>query len=374
MLNTRANILWFFILTKTAVSGVQAVPSVKDLAQQADEIVVATVLTNTSVVNGQTPPVSLVSAELQVVRSVAGTASATRQFTIKWSQAGTVRNDSMRGDSGVWFLKRSGVEAPLNVLSFVTQPRDLDDVRIPVSSLQLDPTYQYGRAAAVEDRVMRELLNAAESDQTGLFSYVYFGAYDDFRPAMMDIFYRRLASNSSPEKQAKGLAGLIRLGRTDALLTFERTLAALTQHTGLVAFSIAAYFRGGDAQSIAVLGRLATIPSVSLTIRKAAGQALAFIHNDKCLPFLVELLASGDPELETLGAGGLAMFANGVRVIERGAAAHFSPSGAPGPYRSEDTIKNFTLDVDKFKSDRAAYISFWRTWWNANRAAISKSQ
>ena len=82
--------------------------------------------------------------------------------------------------------------------------------------------------------------------------------------------------------------------------------------TGLMVleFAIQAYYRNPDPGGIATLGRLATNPGVNSSLRKSAARALASIHTKESLPYLSQLLDSPDPELQSWGVGGMAMFAN----------------------------------------------------------------
>jgi hypothetical protein len=355
-------------------SAVEAVPNLRQLGPLASDVIVGTIASvNVTQSATQPVPTSSVSVDLQVIRSLAGILQPTQQIRLAWTQAGiaaTVAFGLSKGDTGLWFLKREGTNS-WSVLPFVApQPRTLDDVRVLLISPQLSPGYQYRGDAPVMDKALLELLNAADQDTGARFSYVHWGAFDEQNPIIMEQFYRRLLTSASPAKTAQALAGLIRLGRSDALVTVEHDAQVFTPYLDHLAFSIGAYFRNDDALSVAVLGRLATEASTARSIRKASAQALAFIHNERSVPFLATLMESGDVELETLGTGGLAMFANGVRTISNGAAAHFSPASQPGPYRSDETIQHFTLDVDKFKADRAANLAFWRSWWNQHRTQI----
>jgi hypothetical protein len=150
----------------------------------------------------------------------------------------------------------------------------------------------------------------------------------------------------------------------------DREGSSLAAYQDQIAFSIEGYYRNDDAKSIATLGKWAVGASTGRPLRKAAANALALIHSPETIPHLVSLMESGDVDLEALGTGGLAMFANGVRKIGAGPMAHFSPSSAPGKYRSEETIQRFTLDVDRFKADRAGNLAFWRSWWRQHGAEI----
>jgi hypothetical protein len=224
--------------------GIQAVPHLRELASQAGEVIVGTIRSaSVSQIGDRNRPMSSLSVEIQVVRSVAGVLQPTQRVSLQWTQAGaTVSAGSLKGDTGIWFLKRAASEAWIPV-PFVAQPRDLNDVRVPTTAAEPGSAYQYSKDAPLADKALLEVLNAAEQDTSSRFSYVYWGAYDDFRPSIVEPFYRRLAASALPAASAQGLAGLIRLGRTDALLLVERSLPTLTPFLGQIAFSIAAYFR-----------------------------------------------------------------------------------------------------------------------------------
>ncbi|MFN0101032.1 MAG: hypothetical protein ACKV2U_02960 [Bryobacteraceae bacterium] len=367
-------ILLVLVNATLCFSVVVAVPNLRQIGSQSSDVIVGTIASmNVTQSTTQPVPTALVSVDARVIRSLAGILPPARRVRLTWAQSGTatrVASELLKGDIGLWFLKRDGSNS-WSVLPFVATPaRFLDDVRVPLSRWQLSPGYEYRRDASLADKALLELLSAANGDVGSRYSYVYWGAFDEQNPAIMERFYRRLLASNSPLKNGPALAGLIRLGRSDALVTVERKAHTLTPYLDQLSFSIGAYYRNGDALSVAVLGKLATGASTNRALRKAAAQVLAFIHNQRSAPFLVGLMESGDVDLETLGTGGLAMFANGVGVISNGAPAHSPPSSHPGPYRSEETIQRFTLDVDKFKGGRAANLAFWRTWWRRHRSKI----
>lgn len=371
---TARPILFVVVNAALCFSAVVAVPNLRQLCVQADDAIIGTIA-SVSVTQSATQPAPtvFVSVDLRVVRSLAGVPRPTLQIRLVWTQAGTASvgaSGVSKGDTGLWFLKRAGASS-WTILPFVSpQARSLDDVRVPLPSQRIRPEYEYRGDAPLADKALLELLSAAEQDSGIRFSYVHGGAFDEQNPAIMERFYRRLLAIHSPAKTAQALAGLIRLGCSDALTMVEGDARALTPYLDQFAFSIGAYYRNPDALSVLVLGKLASGVSTARALRKAAAQALAFIHNERSVPSLVSLMESGDVELETLGTGGLAMFANGVGIVSNGASAHFSPSSQPGPYRSEETIQRFTLDVDTFTAGRAANLAFWRAWWNQYRTGI----
>ena len=355
----------------SAVGGASGSPPLDKLAKEADSIVVADL--SSGFAPSATP--GSVTGKLLVGRVLKGKETAGTKVQVTWRRAPQVMTLSLPSNvkkEGILFLKRDA--AGLSLMSFSIPSTSLDDVSIPSASPLL-PEFSYAAQTNVTEKILREIANAIESaPDNPLLQFVHHGSLEKYSSPTMLRLYTKLSQSSSSSRKALGVAGLIRRGDLTALGRLEIEGQELSQSSEgrLLEFGIA-YYRNPDPGGVAILGRLANSRGLRLSLRKASAGALASIHTRESLPYLLQLLDSPDPELQSWGAGGMAMFAN-LGPNPQIARTPMSPQitgRENAPFRTNDTMANFAMGK-AFEVNSQKYIQFWKNWWAENRQKISQ--
>jgi HEAT repeat protein len=98
-------------------------------------------------------------------------------------------------------------------------------------------------------------------------------------------------------------------------------------------------------------------------IRSAAAIALARMHTQTALPFLIALLDDADPQMRATGVGGIARFANNVDPTDN------QPAAGEWKYRTDDTIRNSVADRQSIEGN-PGIIAFWKGWWTQHKSDL----
>ncbi len=351
-----------------------AAPDLKGLVAQSDRVIVASILAvNDTENDNKISPSTHRTAELSVLRSLAGGLLIGDRISVGWTETGLKKaKTGLIGESGLWFLKldSTGRFSPLPLTSTSSS---IDAVRLAVPK-KLGFLADGSKLTSVE-LALREILNAAENgpEAAGQYSYLDYGAYDDLSPVLRREFYSRLAQSPIELKSARGLAGLVRLDDVQALRRIETKFRTLTPFLDLIGFAISSRYRNTDPTGLAILNRFASSAQAPKSFQIAAAEAIAFIHTADSVPYVEALLNSGEAQRELLGAAGLAMYANGVKPVLPGSSAGFMPSGVRGPFATEETMRNFTMDPARFTQNRSQLLTFWKSWLATNRNQILKT-
>jgi len=349
-------------------------PDLRVLVDQSDRVIVASILSINDIENtDRINPKTNRTAELSVVRSLAGSLGVGDRISVSWTEVGLGKVKSgLIGEHGLWFLKQESARQ-FTPLPFASGSRSINDLRIGVAPLL---TFLPERSnLSTTERALQEILNTAESSTESAYksSYLHHGAYDELSPSILRQFYARLAESDLDWKSSRGLAGLVRMGDVLALRRIEANLSAMAPYLELIGYSISSRYRNIDPVGLAILHRFSISSQSPNFFQLSAAQALAFIHTSACVPYLEVLLNSGEPQRELLGAAGLALFANGVKPISVGGSGSFIPSNVRGPFASDETMQNFTLDATRFTQKRSELLNFWKAWLQTNRDQILKT-
>jgi hypothetical protein len=188
-------------------------------------------------------------------------------------------------------------------------------------------------------------------------------------PLMRSVFrqYAARAGADTSDLAITGLRGALEESDIGALATVERHRASLSRSMGAwysLQRVISEKFRNTSPAAVTTLARL-TAPAPDRDLRVAAATALAAIHTKEALPHLAALLDDPDRELQALGVGGLAMFANNIPI-----GLHH-PAPGEWKYRTEETMRNSVMSADVIARDPGRYLGFWKTWWAAHRAELT---
>lgn len=359
--------------TVSAFAGLLGSPPLDKLINEADTILVADL--STGFTTTSTPGTA--TGKLQVSRVLKGADISGTLVQVSWlraAQVTTLPQVSKTKKEGILFLKRDG--AGLSLISFSTPSTSIEDVYIPAASPLL-PEYSYIAHASVTEKVLSEIANAVEATPGNPFlQFVHHGGLERYSSPIILNLYTKLSQSTSSGQKAVGIAGLIRRGELNALGRLEVEAAELSQSPEgrLLEFGIEAYYRNPDPRGVAILGRVANNPGARPSLRKAVAGSLASIHTRDALPYLLQLLDSPDPELQSLGVGGMAMFANlGAKPQQAGMLMTPQISGREdAPFRTNETLTNFAMGKEAFEANSQKYIQFWKIWWAKNRQKISQ--
>ncbi|MGD0669877.1 MAG: HEAT repeat domain-containing protein [Bryobacteraceae bacterium] len=214
------------------------------------------------------------------------------------------------------------------------------------------------------DKVAAEMVVRMET--TG---HVYSDPIDDYRETQSPVLaaaFTRFLSSQNPELVSLGLRGSVLTGDPALIGTVRAkyaTLSAVPGWSSLVR-DIRSTYVNTSAQAIQALGATASDATAGMDLRIAAAGALARMHTQQTLPYLAGLLADDNTALQAAAVGGLSSFANNVPI-----GSH-EPAAGPWPYRTDDTIAYSVFSEAAIKARPAYYLDFWKTWWQANRAAL----
>jgi hypothetical protein len=312
---------------------------------------------------------------LEVSRVVKGDPAVVGSvIPVDWTSGGGIRGSLASfaaSGNGLWFLQRSS--SGWLLLPFVDGGVALSDTFIPLPSGPILSAYAYAATAPLSDKVASEVSFAIEAANGGgaQLSGLQHGLLDQLNSPVIQRLYNRMSASASPNQKILGLSGLIRGGSAEALSAALQATSSFGDYpfeTGVLSESIRNEFRATDANSVEILGQIATEPrGPSLPLREAASHALASIHTKQALPYLAALLDDPDSNLKSEGVGGLGAFANGLPVQT---PANITSLGylqrpASAPYMTDETVANLVLGPGA-----DAYLSFWKTWWLQNRVAL----
>jgi hypothetical protein len=342
--------------------------SLAELQQGADLVVVGSA-------SGGGQPGSVLSFTVQVSRVLKGDPMvAGTPITVDWTlRPGARAEGEPANGSGLWFLQRSSKGWEL--LPVMQGDLDFDQVFIEVPPAAILSPYAYSPAEPVSDKVASEVSAAIESANGGgmQLAALHYGQLDRLNSPVIQRLYKRMSSSASPNQRILGLSGLIRGGSTAALSAAAQAASSLGDYpleAGVLSESVRNEYRATDANSVEILGQIATaLTGPSLPLRQAAAHALTGIHTAQALPYLAALLDDPDSDLRAEGVSGLASFANGlpVQTSANVPSLGYLQRPASAPYMTKETDANFALGPGAETEPR---LSFWKAWWLQNRTAL----
>jgi len=358
-----------------ASAGLQGSPNIAQLAAAADIIVIATVVDDVVVLGGAQG----VTFTLLVDRVLKGPEQANMSLPVVWvPMTGGPLGDAkyIRGAHGVFFVRRART-GEFQIVPHAGSNERFEDTIFPVASGPLDAKYAYAPAASVVEKLFLELGAAVASPslQNALLNFLHWTPLDSSLNSVAHRVYENWAASSDGKVRMFGLAGLVRQGDGVALQKAAQTLQDLgnsTPQPWVLSLAISGYFRSGSPADLKTLARLTNAGPID--VRRAAAYALAAVHSRDSLPFLANLLESDDPDIRSYGVGGLAMFANHVATITITSypGAGMQPQSGDAPYRTQETMKHFTMGSETMRSNEAYYVIFWKDWWKQHAGQLAK--
>jgi hypothetical protein len=227
--------------------------------------------------------------------------------------------------------------------------------------------------SSVSDRVALELGAAIQSYSTE-------NQFFDLAQGLLGIgaggpvtarLYRLLQTNSDPEIEFVGLAGLVTMGDRSALAEIAKNVDRLSQLkvSGLVSAKIRPV-RDTDAGAIESLGLIST--SRNRNLQRAAASALEAIHTQRTLPYLAGLLDSTDAMAREDAIRGMSRFVDNLPVeCCTNLPGTLLISQGPTPYRTAETDKYSLSRRLLGQSGDSEFVQFWKSWWAAMKNRLS---
>lgn len=358
----------------TAKAGPVAMQPVAFLTGSADAIVLGSAA---GTLQFQAPG----AFSLQVLRVVKGPASiAGTTILVQWAppSPGIVWPGAgfPATGAGIWFLK--GAAGGWSFLPVAQGSVTFDMTYFPAPMTSLPGAYAYSATAPVQDKLASELAAAIEAWDGSFklqFDDLFSGDLEDLKSPVIHTLDERLAASSSVRQQILGLDGLIIGGDASALAKAVASDASFSKYgleRGMLLHAIRELFRSTDPAAIATLGQTAQSTSAALDLRRVAAHALAAIHTSATLPYLATLLDSPDAILRVEGIGGIGAFANSLptQTPANTASLGYLQFPAKGVYKTEDTMAHFAMGPKAIESNESFYLSFWKAWWQQNRASL----
>ena len=352
-------------------AGLIAPRSIADLNQGATLIVVASV--------SAAPPQTRISNSLllRVNRVVKGDGALTGSaITVNWTPGSSNVGTGATG-TGLWFLEQSPTGWTL--MPVVQGNVPLSMAYFPTSSAgSITGAYAYGATASTADKLASEICFAIESSSgAGDFQLasLHYGILEELNSPVVGVMYQRMSTSDIPQHRALGLAGLIRLGNSDALTSASKAAADFASYpaeNGILLLNIRDQFRATDGASVNALGQIAADTTTNQPFREAAAHALAAIHTKDSLPYLAQLLSDGGVSLRVEAIGGLSAFANGLSAQTSPGTPSLSHLQLPagGPYQTAETIANFAIGSQAVEQREFEYLAFWKAWWTQQRIKL----
>jgi hypothetical protein len=353
-------------------AGLVAPESLVHLQQSADLIIVGTT-------TAATQSSTVADLSIRVSRVIQGDETFVGSSIAAHWNSGHMNTTVREGTaplngSGIWFLQKAS--NGWRVLPVLQGAADFKDLFFPTSSGPLPNAYAYSEASSAVDKLASEIGTAIEADNGEGFQLLalHSGLLREMKSPVWGRLYQRMADSTSPERKVLGLSGLIRDGNGSALTAAAPIVASLGENRAqaMLLLSIRDYFRATDTDSVAAVGHAATDSKNNPAFREAAAYALAAIHNAASLPFLAALLDDTDQNLRIQGIRGIASFANGLAVQTSEGVPSLAHLQLPekAPYKTADTVAHLALGPQGIARQEPYYLSFWKDWWNQNRASL----
>lgn len=318
---------------------------------------------------------------LDVVRLVKGPASlAGTTILVHWTPPlpGVVEPGASfpANGAGIWFLKSA--EGGWSLLPVVEGSTTFGMTHFPAPVSSLPAAYAYPVSASLPDKLASELAVAIEA-WDGSYIHAFYGLFsgdlDQLASPAVHTLYERLSASSSVRQRILGLTGLIIDGDASALaraVSHDASFSEYGLERGRLLLAIRELFRSAAPEAIATLGQTATSASAAPDLRTVAAHALAAIHNAATLPYLATLFDDPDLGLRMEAIGGMSAFANGLPTQTAAGTASLAylqvPSGAP--FKTADTMSHLAIGAKAIGANEGSYLSFWRAWWQENRASL----
>lgn len=315
--------------------------------------------------------------ELRVVRSLKGTLSPGTAVAADFAPTGpkklAIPSKAPQGavlvamdqdGQGLWHLSALG---PPSVGLSAGYFRIPDQVLDSTSSV----------SGTLEARVAQVMAAAIEADTSQAARFLGFVRYSD-APNVFDSW----SGSNSPHLRAYGLGARIAAQDASAVGSLASAIAAADRTDASLIGSALRGYRNPAPNAVIAIGTLAMTPGVDPPLIVDCAYALSAIHTKQSVPFLAGLLDSRDPMVRQLAVAGLSSFVTNMRIAKDGLDSVEARDEVLNPGRRRSLPSNDApfetmetrafLHFGPFKSDadEASVISFWKNWYQQNRAAF----
>jgi hypothetical protein len=219
----------------------------------------------------------------------------------------------------------------------------------------------------LNDHIAVELASALEvyTDYTQL-SQLATGRLGIGDSAVTQGLYQKLRTSTDSSLTFVGVSGLLRSNDISVLadVTNDMELIPNLHAVGL----IPAICGVRNPLATAYLGKIAA--STDEELQRCAAMALDYIHTRDALPFLAQLLASGDTRTREYAIQGMSRFVDNLPIQNH---SNILNGGAliaqgPTPYRTDRySLSKSGLDG----RDDGPYVDSWKSWWAATGSKIT---
>ncbi len=354
----------FFVLCSTVYAGKWAPVPVEAVASASDYVVLATVagmngaaihLTIERWLKGQTGSADL-SVGLPPVPAN-GTAS-------------TVLPRSLVGQRGLWFVQAKPASPHFyEAIPLVSGVYRAQDLFLPIASSTALPQ----QPGEINQQILAALVAWYQglAEPSPIDDLRLLASFEEWRPGVTGMDPGVLLAAAAPltgsviaSQRLLGLVISIRLGVNSALAAATAELASLSASPKfpLINEAIASYPH--DAGAIPGLATLAGIHSPIAGLDNAVATALDRIGGKTVVPVMVTILDSRDSEAQLRAAaflGRYSLFADANGNVPVG-------SVPDGPFATPQTRQYMPGATAGLTT--ADYVSFWKSWWVTNSAAL----
>lgn len=331
---------------------VVGVNSVGDLVTNAQAVVVGNIVSG-MVTDG------LASFTIDVERSLKGSIAPRTLVEVRFS-TGTRSTSAMRSERGLFFLRQENGWVMIPTSTGQMTPVEFVFFSLPPTSA---PTVA---GVSIIENVLLELAAALQAGG-GRPSAGVFDLAREYRrapsPALKNAL-QQFALSSSPQLKRIGFQALLSTGDVATLALFEREHTSMSE--AMQAASVEGlkfYFTNPAPEAVALLGRLVSNDRLNISVRQAAGNALARVHTRQALLFLAPLLDSPDVWLRAIAISGLSRFANNVPIGDS------TPAAGEWKYRTDETIAYSGADARVAQDP--IFVNFWKSWWERHRSELT---
>lgn len=335
------------------------------IADQASAVVVGEVL------SGQQSGNSAVFT-LAVVRTLKGSASPGSTITVNTSVSRSAYRD-LTGSYGMWFLSTVGAQSsllPVQAGVFDTAYYPLSKGVSPAAIATTAP------AVALNDQIALEMASALQSYSSPLqFHLLAVGLLGTADSSLTQNVFQLLHASADPELRFVALARWLRNNSDTSALAEVANNVSVTPGLKATFFLVPGVLGrlDSDPAAIGYLGNIAS--SAQPDLQRAAATALMHIHTRETLPFLAQLLDSGDAATREVAMRGMSRFVENLPITtyDNVLNGRASLQQGTGPYRTAQTDRYSlsTRSLTQASESEAAFLQFWKSWWATMKGQLA---
>ncbi len=297
----------------------------------------------------------------------------------------------------IWFLRLKNGEYSLepSTRSQICSPLD---AYFETSSQPLPSQWSYARDLPDADKLAYEYAATINAHgDLGPHALMTPMSMNGVSPTTKRDVFSKLSESPSIHVHMAGILGLLRIGDVNTLRTVAKNYDSLSAIPLWTAWEYdgqeipVAYgengtdrpsyapaitnaimdIRNASKETVGDLGTIADTAAYPIELRRAAAEALQFIHTAQAVEKLAPLLNENDEDLLVDAIGGMASFATGVPPEDPEQGYRGVDSLAQqSEFKSIDTAQHFAMGKDAIMPKKDYYLKFWQQWWSLNQTAV----